>query len=333
MDEEAAEQWFETAPTQNQGFTPAEMLACGKCGRLSPPTKRKCLYCAAELEISAAQSHLLRPHLRKLEAWEKGFNVILKPLAEVPDEEKIAEMARFLKIEKEILRKIIAAGTALPVARAESEREAEITLKWLENFAVESIILSDEQLNVGKLPIRLRGIEFFDDNLILRLFNRDEIVRLPKNDLALIVTGAFFERKIEATENRQKKGANKIIDSTETASDGAVIDIYSRTDDIGYRISAQGFDFSCLENDKQLLAKDNIKTLAEKIKEFAARAESVGNYLQVRECLATIWEVDQKTESHGLKRGGIGKFNTGSITTVNNLSQFTKYSRLQQHIL
>ena len=165
------------------------------------------------------------------------------------------------------------------------------------------------------------------------LFNKDEIVEIANEDLTLLVTGAVFERKIEAVEKHNKKGENKILDSTEIASDETLLDIYSRTDSSGFRIWTKGFDFSGLENEKGILAKDNFKKLIEKLLRTAPNAEFVDDYRQVREVLADVWEVEQKNASQGLKRESFGKFNLGSVTTVNNLSQFTKYSRLQWHLL
>ncbi|MCY7376040.1 MAG: hypothetical protein LH472_08730 [Pyrinomonadaceae bacterium] len=335
MEEKDSDEWLKDLPvqTENVGFQTEEMIRCQQCVRMNPPTKLNCFYCGAELEISEAQRRFVRPNLRKLEAWEKGFNVIMLPILPTFDKAKIAQIARILKTEKEILQKIIEAGKPLPVARAESEKEAEIAQQSLKNFGIESVVVSDEKLNAEKPPRRLRGIEFFDDKLILILFNRDEIVEIKRTDLALIVTGAIFERRIEATETYNKKGENKILDSTETASDESVIDIYSREDLIGHRILAKGFDFSCLETEKGILAKDNIKKLAEKLKLFAPNGKFIDDYLQVREFLANVWELDQKSDSQGLKREGFVKFNLGNVTTVNNASQLTRYSRLHRNLL
>lgn len=335
MEEKKSEEWLKDLPvqTENVGFQPEEMIRCGKCARSSPPTKTNCFYCGAELEISEAQSKYVRPNLRKLEAWEKGWNVIIQRVSSVFEAANIIEIARILKTEADLLRKIISFGKPLPVARAESPKEAEIVRKSLSDFGIESVVVSDETLKSEINPQRLRGIEFDDGNLILILFNRDEIVEIAGENLALIVTGAIFERRIEATETHSKKGENKILDATETSSDESLIDIYSRADANGYRIPAKGFDFSCLESEKGILAKDNIVKLAAKLRNYAPHAEYADDYLQVRECLGTVWEVNQKTESQGLKRGGIGKFNLGNLTTVNNLTQFTKYSRLRRNLL
>ncbi|MDQ3089075.1 MAG: hypothetical protein M3Q78_10840 [Acidobacteriota bacterium] len=328
-----SDQWLKDLPIQaeNPAFKPEEMIVCVKCERKNPPTRLNCFYCGAELEISEMQSQYLKPNLRKLEIWEKEFNLIYQP--KLLDETKIAEIAKMLRLEKANLQKMLEANKPLPLARAESEREAHIAQKRLSELGLETVILSDETLAVEKPTHRLRGIEFFDGKLILILFNRDEVVEIEYKDLALVVTGAIFERKVEATEKYNKKGETKILQTSETASDESLIDIYSRQNSIGYRILAKGFDFSSLEAEKEILAKDNLKKLVQKLREVAPSAKFVDDYLQVRKNLANVWEVEQKSDSRGVKREGIGKFNLGNITTVNNLSQFTKYSRLQWHIL
>lgn len=319
--------------TENIAFKAEEMISCEKCGRANPPNRLECFYCGAKLEISAEQSHLLKLNLRKLEAWEKGFNLIYMPEASGTEKLNAAEISKLLKSETETIDKILAAKTALPIVRAESEKEAEIIQRRLHETGVTTQIVSDEILAVEKMPFRLRGIEFDDESLILILFNQDEIVNIPNENIALIVTGAIFERKIQATETYNKKGENKILDSTETASDDMLIDIYSHEDSIGFRIWAKGFDFSCLEAEKKILATENMKTLADRLCQTLPNAKFVDNYLRVRETLSEVWEVEQKRDSQGLQRKSFGKFNLGNTTTVNNLTQFTKYSRLQWHLL
>ena len=335
METNQTDEWLKDLPiqTDNIAFNPEEMISCAKCERTNPPNRLNCFYCGEQLEISDAQSQFLKPNLRKLESWEKGFNIVFLPGAESLAETKVSEVAGLLKIEKDVLKKIIQANDSLPLARAESQKEAEIVRTRLGELGLETIIVSDDALAIEKPTRRLRGIEFFDDKLILILFNLDEIVEIKIEDLALIVVGAVIERKIEATEKHNKKGDNQILDTNETASDEVLIDIFSRRDSCGFRIYAKGFDFSSLEAEKGLLAKDNIIKLADKLRGFAPNAKYIDGYVASRNLLATVWEVEQKTDSQGLKREGFGKFNLGNVTTVNNLSQFTKYSRLQWQLL
>lgn len=315
-----------------QGFRAEEMISCPKCERKSPPTRLKCFYCGAELPVTAAQAEFIKPQPRKMEVWEKGFNLIILPNAETCDDAKLAEVAGMTRLEKEDLKKLIEAQKPLPLVRADSEKEAEIIRQRLSETGFEALILSDEDLKIEKPARRLRGIEFYEDKLVLILFNSDEIAEIRREDLSLIVTGALFERRIETTEQRKKR-ENKVLDTTETSADELLIDLYTPGDAAGYRIVSSGFDFSCLEAEKGILARENMQKLVEKLRAFAPEAKFVGDYLQIRDRLGKVWEVEERRDSRGLQRKSFGRFDFGNVTTINNLSQFTKYSRLQWHLL
>ncbi len=325
------EDWLKKLPvlTEEIAFKPEEMVVCGSCQRTSPPTRVKCFYCGKELEISAEQAKNIKTNLRKLEAWEKGFNLIYKP----DDKEKsTVEAAKIVNLETATLEKICAAQTALPLARVESEKEAEIIGERLREFGFDTLILSDEKLAANKMPQRLRGVEFWDDKLILVLFNTSEIVEIDVQDLVLMVSGAIFERTTSSIEDR-KKGENILLKSSETASDEMLFDIYSRVDAEGFRVFAKGFDFSSLETEKALTANENLKKLAEKLKSVAPNLKTIENYVSVRESLASVWEAEEMKDSKGLTRHKFGKFNLENVTKVSNWTQFNKFSRLQWHIL
>ncbi len=320
-------------PTENPAFKSEELISCAKCTRMNPPTRLKCLYCGAELEFSAEQSSFIKLNLRKLDVWEKGFNLIYKAETLKLDESKLAEIAKLLKIEADKMQKMLGEDSSLPLIRTETEREAAVMQQQLKKFGIETIILSDEMLAAENLLKRLRGIEFWDDKIIFVLFNTDEIVEISNDDLILVVSGAIFERRVEATEQRAKKDENKLLQVDETMSDEFLIDVYNRQNTVGYRIYAKGFDFSSLEADKGLTAADNLRKLVKKLREVAPNAKFVDDYLHLRESLGTVWEVEHKTDSQGIKRGGVGSFNLTNVTVANNTLQFTKYSRLRRHIL
>jgi hypothetical protein len=182
------------------------------------------------------------------------------------------------------------------------------------------------------LPKRLRGLEFDNDKILLILFNNDEVEEISTEDLILIVSGAIFQKAVEATEAR-KKGESKILDATETASDESLIDIYTKNNPNGYRILTKGFDFSCLGAEKGILARENIKKLVAKLQTAAPNAKLIDDYLALRNILGEVWEIEQRKDSQGLTRQRFGKFDLSNVSTSNNLQQFTKYSRLQRHIL
>lgn len=331
----SAEAHLKDIPVQAEdiAFKAEEMIICQKCGRKNPPNRLQCLYCGAELEFDETQSGFVKPVLRKLEAWEKGFNLIYLPNGKDLSEHQQTATAKMMRLEKAFLQKISEAKMPVPLARAESAKEAEIIKQRLSEIGVEILIVSDENFSIEKSPKRLRGLEFGENKLRLKLFNTEETVEILKEDLVLIVTGAIFERRVEATEKYNRKGENKLLNATETASDETLVDLYSRNDANGFRIEQNGFDFSCLGADKKMLAAENIKTLVEKLREFAPNARFVDDYLNIRAILGNVWEVEERKDSKGLVREGFGKLNLGNITTVSNLTQFTKYSRLQWHLL
>ncbi|HEX8737123.1 MAG TPA: hypothetical protein VF721_17460 [Pyrinomonadaceae bacterium] len=329
-----ADQWLKDISNEPeiQGFRAEEMISCPQCERKSPPTRLKCFYCGFELPVSAAQAEFIKPQPRQMEAWEKAFNLIILPNAQTCDDAKLREVAAVTRLGKEDLRKLIETQKPLPLTRAESAKEAEIIQKRLSETGFESLILSDEDLKSEIVTRRLRGIEFDEDKLILILFNSDEIADVRREDLSLIVTGALFQRRIETTEQRKKR-ENKVLETTETSADELLIDIYTTDDKIGYRIISSGFDFSCLEAEKGILARENMRKLVDKFRAFAPQAKFVGDYLEIRDVLGKVWEVEEKRASSGLQRKSFGRMDFGNVMTINNLAQFTKYSRLQRHLL
>ena len=130
------EDWLKNLPllTEEIAFKPEEMVACGACQRTNPPTRVQCFYCGKELEISAEQSKRIKTNLRKLEAWEKGFNLIYTPNPNNFAENSLGEIAKIVNLETATLEKICASQTALPLARVESEKEAEIIGERLTEF-------------------------------------------------------------------------------------------------------------------------------------------------------------------------------------------------------
>ena len=318
--------------TEDIAFKPEELILCAKCARTNPPTRLKCFYCGAELELSAEQSAKIAPVLRKLENWENGFNLIYLPKTDNIDAERAAPIAKFLGLETEVWQLMFDARKPLPIARAESAKEAEILQNRLQESGLETFVISDETLAAENLPKRLRGLEFIEDKILLILFNNDEVVEINAEDLSLIVSGVIFQKAVESLEKR-KKGETKILESSETASDEVLIDIYSKKDSTGYRILIKGFDFSCLGSEKGILARENIKKLVVKLQTIAPNAKLIDDYKAVRNVLGNVWEIEHRKDSQGLMRQRFGKFDLSNVSSSNNLQQFTKYSRLQWHIL
>lgn len=327
--------WLKDLPqkTASERFTAEQMVVCEACKRKNAPTKLACLYCGASLKIGEAQADFTRPTLRKLESWEKGWNVIYLPQDGdnfTPD--VLGQTANFMRFGQDELQKILAARQALPVARAESAEEAELIEKHLkeQNFNVE--IVADVNLQTDVLPNRVRGLEFGGSYVNLHLMGKDEVVCMFYAEIELFVPGTLFERQVENRERRKGEDRFEIKDSRELSTDESVLDFYTTGERTGYRISAQSFDFSCLLSEKKLLASENFQILLEKLKTKAHNAEFNDSYKRVRQMLNLVWHPDERSESMGLHREGIGKLNVESRLTVSNATQFLRYSRLLREL-
>ncbi len=310
--------------SENIAFGAEQLVTCGACSRTNPPTRLRCMYCGADLEVPSEIAGSVNPTLRRLEPWEKGFNVVVTG----GSPSSIADLAALLKSEPEFAELASKAPKPLPLARVESEREAGIVSRRLGEIGFETTIVRDEDLAVETAPRRIRGLNFAEETIGFKLFNDESTVTAPIANIKVIVAGAVFQKSVEATEKR-KRGETRMIDATETASDESVIDVYLADDPIGYRILISGFDFSCLGSEKGILAVENIDRLRSRLIALAPDARLAGDYLAVREALGFVWEVEVRRDSLGMKRSSLGRFDFKSISSSNNLEQFNKYSRLQ----
>ncbi|HKX84803.1 MAG TPA: hypothetical protein VJL58_11325, partial [Pyrinomonadaceae bacterium] len=186
------------------GFEPNELLTCAKCGRSNAPNRLKCMYCAAELEVSDAARENVRVDAKRPEAWEPGINIICLRVPE--NAGGLNEIAASTGIDEEFLSAAIESELPLPLARVGSATEAAIIAERLAAYGIETTMADDKELDSYR-PRRVRSVEIEDHELAFVLFNSDEVVRLNKNDIILIVTGKIFESEIEATELRKFRKA------------------------------------------------------------------------------------------------------------------------------
>ncbi len=316
--------------TENIAFRADEMVDCEACSRKNPPNRLKCMYCGGGLEVKSENSDQIIPITRKLDAWEKGFNVILLSARSNADAQ---QAATFLHLEFPIVEAILTPATSLPLARVESSADADLLISRLSDLGFICSIVTDESLNADDLPARASRIDISGGIISVADFNTREVTAIPVDQLALIVTGMLSKSKVDLLEKKGRHGKSKLLDESKTASDEAVIDIYSRTYAKGFRINLAGFDFSCLGEDKCLVASENIRRLAGLLKENAPNALLVANYVSIRQNLGAVWEVEARRDPQGLQRSSFGKIGFGSVASSSNVRQFTKYSRLQWQLL
>jgi hypothetical protein len=321
------------ARERGRGFAPEEMVVCDACLRANPPTRAGCFYCGARLPVNERSAALRRPTLKPLEEWERGFNVVLLPSESGVTPEALGGAASLLRLEPERVRAMAEAGVALPLARAASEEEADLVVERMraQGFRVE--VFADDELAAASLPPRrARALEFGDEALACRATLGGEPERVAWSDLLLFVAGRVFTKRVEVEEQRGRLGArSEIVEARELRRDEAVLDIYTARDDgrAGWRVAAEGFDYTCLGQRKGLLAAQNFLTLTRLLRERAPAAHFDEGYARVRHLLQTAWPLAERTEAQGVRRAGAGRLNTEAVTVVGNDAQFTRYSRLR----
>ncbi len=321
-------------------FAPEQLVACEECLRANAPTRLTCLYCGAALPQTEQSAALRRPVLKRLEEWERGFNVVTLPRAAgALTFDAAEEAASLVHIEAGALKEISFEGRALPLARVGSADEAWLIVERLRELGLHTEVFPDEVL--ARCPLRVRAFDFEDDALVCRAGPDAESLRVRWSELVLLVTGRAVSRRVEVAERRGLTGKSETVETRELASDEMVLDIYTSEvdghgvharEETGFRVMSGGFDYSCLGAGKGLLAAENFRALVTTLRGRAPSAVHDEEYARLRPLLSDVWPSAERTESLGLRRERAGRFNKEAVTHVSNESQFTRYARLRQSL-
>jgi hypothetical protein len=319
-------------PSEPQGFTPDQMIRCDECLRANPPTRVACFYCSAPLPMTEESARLRKPILKPPEKHQTAYNNILLPSERDVRDEDLAQAADLLKLSTENLTRIITEKIPLPVACTASREEAELVLHRLRDVGLQTIVLSDDELGASETSVkRIKSMTVDDEYATLQQAGTREQIEVRWRDIILIVTGRLFTKRVEIQERKSRRAESEIVQSSEFSNDEAVIDFYTSTHPQTWRINANGFDFSCLRNQKTLIANENISRLQQFIAANAPQAKVDDSYKRVRQMLDLVWASQQETQSSGWRRERPGKLSVGLSTINSNEIQFTRYSRVQRY--
>jgi hypothetical protein len=334
-DEDLPELDTHAPQTTARAYAPGELVACPACRRANAPTRMQCLYCGAALPAPAAgHEDARRPALRPLEAWEQGYNVVLRARAEDAPEvsrELVDEAARLLRLEPDLFARILAARTPLPLARLASTAEAALVERKLSAAGLPVEVVADETLAVETQPPRqVRRFEFTDAGLTAWTSADSAGQFVAWSELALLVVGRISRRQIEVEERSGRRARGEIVETREFYEDESVLDLFAIEGAGNWRVRAESFDYTCLGAQKRLLATENFARLTATLCARAPAATLDGDYAHLRHLLAAAWPPAEQTSS-GLRRERPGRLNREAITTVSNEAQFTRYARLRRH--
>ena len=320
-------------PSEPQGFSAEQMIRCEECLRANPPTRVSCLYCGAPLPVTESSARLRKPVLRQPEKHQPGYNSILVPADRAVSAETVNAAAALVKLSPENLQALMCQSVPMPLTRTASREEAELVTQRLRNAGLTCITISDEDLGLSfsdNTLKRVRAMRFDDVFLTIQLAGGEE-VEVAWADVILIVSGRLVETRVEITERLTRKPEKELLDTSEFFRDESVIDFYTTKHPFTWRVGASGFDFSCLENEKALIANENIARLQRVLVARAVHAQFDDSYPRVRNLLELAWSTQQENQSSGWRRSAPGKLSVGLSTTKSNESQFTRYSRLRYY--
>lgn len=308
------------------------MVSCDACLRANPPVRANCLYCGTTLPVQPSSVAWQKPELRPLEKWEHGYNNIHLPSPANLSESSLAEIADFLRLEKEDVVRIVNAEMPLPLARSSSKDEAELVQQRLENAGISSLIIADLSLGVEP-PLKLRALELSEDGFDAYQSRQMPPTKIFWSDLVLLVSGRMTRQRVELKEER-KRTEQRVLEADQFFADENIVELFSANTSVPYRIASGSFDFSCLAEKKRLVAAENMSLLIDVLREQVPEIIYDQEYNSVRKALEPVWRSEQQNESTGWRRGRPGKkYSLGSVMESSNESQFSRYARLRYYLL
>lgn len=284
------------------------------------------MYCGALLPVTKIETV---PTQRILEEYERAFNAVIEPSHSTRDQHTEARLAVALQIELSEAQAFVAADKRIPVARCQNRQEAELIAALIRTCGLGCIVVPDEDLRLETELIRARKILIVGDNLNIRHSGGEIVVPLP--EIRLMVLGWLKNKQVNFAEkagssNRKTGG---VLDTAEFRSDETLLDVYAETLQKSFRIKADGFDYSDLVSPLAFRVEVNFQEAVHALRQVAKNAFFDSDFTRIRSLLSRAWPERSRTESRGVKRGGI-RFQAVTHASIisDNRDQFERYSRL-----
>jgi hypothetical protein len=321
--------WTDAAPQDRRAFSASEMIECSGCSRANPPTRANCLYCGAALENAAGANFMqLTPTVAAPEQGSLFHVVIVTP---IPLESALAELATISSLTPMELDLVFSSSNnGTPFCAVDNSSQAELIRERLRGLDVKALVITDDQLNLNVAPKDVRALEFTEHSLVAIYRRGDEKISVAWNDVTLIVAGRLHATTVEIEQKRSRRRGRTLAER-EFSTDEAMLDLYVLNDGVGWRIRNASFDFSCLENEKSLTAFQNFATLTSVLRRRAADVEFDESYNRLRPILARMWPVKEPEGKRERRRTASREFEA-TITSSDNLAEFTRYSRLRRFL-
>ena len=290
------------------------------------------MYCGEHLPASE-KSNIVQAEAQATPSETTGssYIVLSAPASKLKDELGLNQIADRSGLKLADLQAALDTGKRLPLFKVDTAEQAHQFVIDFHALGIQTISVKEDDCNSSSALKKIRALEFSSAGVTGFVGASGE--RFFENwcDLILMVVGRLQTNNVEDV-TRRKHGEQKPFDHRELIDDESVLDVYSRSNQDGWRILARSFDFSCLAERKGITAFENFRVLIETFGERAENMEVENSYLKVRSLLTQVWPLRVETRTGGWRRSGGGKFDLSTLTTTDNEAQFTNYSRLLQFL-
>ncbi len=304
------------------------IIVCPACNRNNGIHRMACIYCGHSLPVEAGRELEKLPGLRQLEETELGFNLVCFPSDSLSDESALREIEVITRLDLLQIAELMKASVPVPIARAQTQSDAEIFYRRLLAAGVRTTIVSDADLSVNVPPRRIRRIKRMEGGIELWSSEHSLPEDVAWDDISLFVFGAIRYRQVLTQEEmKARRNGRELKDINETISDEFLFDFFDQRTSRHFRIRSDSFDYNCLGVQRKLLAQENYRILDEWMTSSVPRAMVNREFRKVSRALEPVWSLTKTVQRQPLKRIGVGKVSFGTQANFDNEIQFTRFSR------
>jgi hypothetical protein len=239
-------------------------------------------------------------------------------------------------------RQLLKLRRPIPIARYQNELEAKAVLDKLLTLNLPVKLISDKDLQLDTPCYRIKRLAIeVTDGLKLTISQEnmpEKTEQISAKDIRLIVEGKIRQRQLDAVEENKSFGNTKreLADTVEFIDEQPILDLYTNSSAINFRVRANAFDYSGLGDKMKLTTLENFRMLATILRDIATTAQQDSDFKHCCRWLEAVWPSIKRVESRGLRRSkllGAGKISTQTSYYSDNELQFNRYSRLCYHLL
>jgi hypothetical protein len=282
--------------------------------------------------LEVTELNAFSPTALSAQELETGSDVSFHVVSGGPlqiDDSTLDQLALLLSAKGSELQGLLSHPIGAPVFSASSARQAQLVAEKLNEKGVVAQIISDEELGLKSPPKPVSALEVLGDKVVATAGRRTQLLAAPWSEFTLVVIGRLYFETREIDQKRSRK--KRVVDERDMFNDDAVLDIYTRDDDVGWRIRAGNFDFSCLGEHKQLTTFANFAALTILLREHTQTAGFDDSYVRLRSALNRVWPSEPSAGAKERRRRAFGDFDS-SVISIDNELQFTRYSRLLRYL-